>query len=1241
MTIGALSRGAARPVCAVLGVILVVLLGCSSSAVAQASHVFSRSFVGAGECGLLSPGGVAINETSGDIYVVDRGHERVVRFGHGGECLSHFKVKVPAPEEGAVENSTIAVDNDPSSPSFGDVYVAATASEPEAINKYEALAKETGGKVEGKLSSIKKGEEEEFGGIHGVAVDASGNLYAYQEEGVVDSYDAKAPKNKFVSATELEGGCIESFSGFAVAPAGDVFYVAKERESRSESCIEPSRVIAQYASSGSVLKRALQSERSTGAAVAFGGGDNGDVYVQGGKSVSTFTAGGAFVQRFGAEAGHELQEGTGIAVDASTREVLVADTLTNAIDVYEEPAGKPAIEGLSAQEVAGNPASEKLTALIDPKGSDTHYFFQYGTADCTATPAACTDVPAAPGEDIGSGFGDRPVSAELSGLKAGTSYFYRVLASNSSGTSEGLSATFQTLPTPAVLPDGRSWELVSPAEKGGGSVEPISLDGGLIQAAAQGGALAYIANGPFGAEIEGNRALEPNQLVAKRAAEGWSSQDIVTRNERGEGFQGGSRREYQAFSPDLSLGLVEPQPTLEAFEHPSLSPEAGERTIYRRSDEACRATPEHCFEPLVSPGSDTAEVAGEKTRFGAKLALMGSSLDLNHAVFESKVGLTAAQSTLPSEQNLYEWSAGKPPSQQLQLVSVLPSGAPAEEASLGNEDKGIRNAVSADGSRIFWTGLAENAAHELYPHLFMRDTATGETVELDAAQGVNEQPEEDPRLATEAQEYQTASANGERVFFTYPFALNEESTLPKEAIALEEGSDLYACELPHEAKQCKLKDLTVGRFGESADVLGVLGASEDGTYIYFVANGVLAPGATPGSCVSEHKPEETCNLYSEHYDTETKAWEEPRFIATLSDEDQHDWLAEVGGELARQSSRVSPNGRYVAFMSNRSLTGYDNRDTNPLAHEARDQEVFLYDAAEGRLACASCNPSGERPHGVLDQENAGEGLGLLVDRPEAWINGQWLAASVPGWTAISGVAGGFAAHYQSRYLSNSGRLFFNGADSLVPQELASEKLTLTRDEQVEGQATQVGVENVYEYEPKGVGGCQKEDCVGLISSGTSGHESAFLDASETGDEVFFITAERLVPTEQDTNYDVYDARVCTESSPCLKYEVSNSTPCEGLSGESACRGPEASHEGFSPPATSTFSGPGNSGSAPVPAAKVLPKKTVHLTRAQKLSKALKACRKKHDKKKRTACERQARKKYAPKRKGTKAKKGGH
>ena len=57
-------------------------------------------------------------------------------------------------------------------------------------------------------------------------------------------------------------------------------------------------------------------------------------------------------------------------------------------------------------------------------------------------------------------------------------------------------------------------------------------------------------------------------------------------------------------------------------------------------------------------------------------------------------------------------------------------------------------------------------------------------------------------------------------------------------------------------------------------------------------------------------------------------------------------------------------------------------------------------------------------------------------------------------------------------------------------------------------------------------------CIGLISSGTSSQESAFLDASENGDDVFFLTAAQLVPADTDDAYDIYDAHVCSEASPC-------------------------------------------------------------------------------------------------------------
>jgi hypothetical protein len=315
------------------------------------------------------------------------------------------------------------------------------------------------------------------------------------------------------------------------------------------------------------------------------------------------------------------------------------------------------------------------------------------------------------------------------------------------------------------------------------------------------------------------------------------------------------------------------------------------------------------------------------------------------------------------------------------------------------------------------------------------------------------------------------------------------------------------------------------------------------------------------------------------------------------------------------TSRSSPNGAYFAFMSNRSLTGYDNVDAQPAAKGARDEEVFLYNAAgEGHISCASCNPSGARPHGVFDTEESGEGIGLISDAAHIW-SGRWLAGNIPGWTGLSTER----ALYQSRYLSDTGRLFFNSADSLVP-------------------ADENGKADVYEFERSGEGTCASATgCVSLISSGTSSHESAFLDASATGNDVFIFTGEKLVKQDEDTAFDVYDARVCTSASPCQTPPPPPPPPCSG----EGCKGASASQPALPPaPLSSTFSGPGNIGKTEVRGASEgakPPPPRKPLTRAQKLKRALKACKKIKKRHKRLACEHTARKKYGPvKGKGAKA-----
>ena len=97
-------------------------------------------------------------------------------------------------------------------------------------------------------------------------------------------------------------------------------------------------------------------------------------------------------------------------------------------------------------------------------------------------------------------------------------------------------------------------------------------------------------------------------------------------------------------------------------------------------------------------------------------------------------------------------------------------------------------------------------------------------------------------------------------------------------------------------------------------------------------------------------------------------------------------------------------------------------------------------------------------------------------------------------------------------------------------------------------------------------------CVGLISSGVSGEESAFFDASENGDDVFFVTAAKLVSADYDNSFDVYDAHVCgAESVGCVSEPVS-SPPCS--SGDSCKAAPGPQPEIFGPAPSATFSGRG-------------------------------------------------------------------
>jgi hypothetical protein len=814
----------------------------------------------------------------------------------------------------------------------------------------------------------------------------------------------------------------------------------------------------------------------------------------------------------------------------------------NGANSGHDVAFKTAGAGIHAESVTDVAAtSVTLNATIDPNNAPTSYYFQYSGADTASCGnSSCPSIPAPAGQAIGSEAGDVEVRQHLQeGLTPGGTYHYRVVALSEVKAGEtvaffGADQTFTTQGAGAfALPDGRAWEMVSPADKRGASLAHIG-GANATQAAAAGQAMSYLATVPTETNPQGFTNSQM-QVLSRRTAEGWRSQDIEVPHSQSPG-QGLAEGEYRLFSRDLSLAALQPFGSFE----PALSEEASEQTAYLRTDflaasvqAPCLPATMHCYRPLVTAKPPYANVP-QGTVFGGETEgeceiiecgpkFGGATPDLSHIVLSSSVALTPTPIEASGKESLYEWSAGS-----LQLASVLPQGEGGGGVAAGlgyRPDARTAHAISDDGARVVWTVAAATE------HLYLRDTVKGETVLLDTVQGGSGE-------GVPAPHFQVASSDGSKVLFT------DEQRLTADAGAEQAAPDLYECDIVAEpgALGCKLTDLTPANGGEPANVHGVvLGASDDASRVYFVAEGVLAPGAEAGGCSGGSPAAAGCKLY-------VRQGGVTRLVAALSPNDGPDWSA-AGVQVRNVSTRISPDGRWLAFMSQRRLTSADNRDA---ASGQADEEVYLYDADSERLVCASCAPTGARPVGEQFGPDEPE---QLLGGNQAWKSGKtWAAAQIPGWTLPS---------YQSRYLADSGRLFFNSHDALVPQDVN-------------------GTWDVYEYEPPGVGGCSASSegfnaatgaCVGLISSGTSPEPSAFLDASVSGADVFFLTNAKLSSQDVDTSVDVYDAHECSAALPCLTPPGAPPPPCDT---EASCKAaPSPQPDIFGSPASATFSGQGN------------------------------------------------------------------
>ena len=501
------------------------------------------------------------------------------------------------------------------------------------------------------------------------------------------------------------------------------------------------------------------------------------------------------------------------------------------------------------------------------------------------------------------------------------------------------------------LPDGRTYELVSPPEKNGYAVLSANLrSGDFTQASADGNSVKYGSISAF----QGSPS-DPllNNYLATRSSSSWTTTFLNPPTSQSPTAE---LSNYAVFALPTHLD----QPLIRSTELLTPSTPYGVPNLFLRNTDGSYQLITTTAPPLSQIGN-------------YELLPVAMSSDLKHVLFIDNAQLTP-NAPAPNPQILYEAVEG-----HLSLVSVLPDGAGTVSPQSNFND----NPISPDGSRVFWQAQSDT---QFVNAIYVRENGAT-TVPASASQRTNcadhnpctGEPESDPNGPRNAL-LQWAAADGSRVLFTSP----EELTNDAHTGGADNSEDLYA----YDVATKKLTDLSVdinpADAGNGAGVQGVVGLSQDGSYVYFVADGQLVPGKG-----TDGQP----NLYLWH------AGVPLTYIATLSASDSGDWVAgSYTGGTGPTGAYVTPDGQHLVFLSVNSLTGYDNTDATT---GQRDSEAFDYSAASGGVvSCASCNPSGARP----------------------------TESATIGSLTLQGTSG-----YLPRAMSNDGsRLFFNSRDPLVP-----------------------------------------------------------------------------------------------------------------------------------------------------------------------------------------------------------------
>ncbi len=557
------------------------------------------------------------------------------------------------------------------------------------------------------------------------------------------------------------------------------------------------------------------------------------------------------------------------------------------------PAG-PELSEIRALDADQNSAT--LEARINPSGFGTSYRFEWGP-----TSSYGTRIPAEFEPFIGSGTEPVRVAAKISGLTAGTTYHYRVVASNAGGIVASPDQEVETLNS-CGLAIGRCFELVSPSEVG-----PVAAPGNIRGAADM---RFQVATGPGGLVYTIENGLPDATAGAEvlyrgfRGPGGWNSAQFTPPNKAVNEGAGSLGTRTLAFSDDLSCAVVLSAQLLTDDASTHAVQDGGGENLYR-------SNPDGTYTAISKlPPENEVDVSGPRSQYDP----VGMSKGCGKVVFSSPYRYPGVPGV--GQRRLYEWDEGT-----LRNVGVVPgvSGETVVEAKTGGP-----NVVSEDGSRVFFTAERQAGADPLevgVPAIFVREDGTT-TRDVSQSQGA---------LPSQGATYQYATKDGSRVFFTANAGLTAETS--------SEGTDLYEYNLETDV----LTDLSVDPDANGAAVGGLIGASEDGSVVYFAAQGELDPGR--GESFAENEAADTYSVYRASGSTVT-------YVGKVQSDDLERVVAGSKGEW---TSRVSSDGRYLLFESSANVTAYQSDE---------NKQAYLFDAeAPATLAtvCVSCRQDGLPP----------------------------------------------------------------------------------------------------------------------------------------------------------------------------------------------------------------------------------------------------------------------------------------